>query len=229
MTITLTGAVLGMVLGARHALEPDHLAAVAVLSADAPSVRRGAWLGAIWGLGHSLALFGVGLMLTMTAAVMPERLGILFELGVAVMLMLLGARAVARSLRDGRVGPRMHHHHGIAAHVHEGPHAHLHLGKWTFAQRPLLVGLVHGLAGSGALTALVFSELPSHASRLWFMALFGLGSAFGMAAISGIAGFPLARLGRDPRTARMVFATAGVLSVVFGAFWGWPLAQRLLS
>jgi ABC-type nickel/cobalt efflux system permease component RcnA len=229
MTVTLTGALLGIVLGARHALEPDHLAAVAVLAADSPGVRRGAWLGAIWGIGHSLSLFAVGLLLTLTAAVMPDRLADVFELGVAVMLMVLGARAVARSLREGRVGPRVHHHHHGGAHAHEGPHAHLHVGRWTFAQRPLLIGLVHGLAGSGALTALVFAELPSHAARLLFMALFGFGSALGMAVVSGLAGFPLARLGRDPRTARAVFAAAGLMSAVFGAFWGWPLVQRLLS
>jgi ABC-type nickel/cobalt efflux system permease component RcnA len=229
MTVTFTGILLGVLLGARHALEPDHLAAVAVLSAEAPSARRGAWLGAVWGLGHTLALFGAGLALTITATAMPARLADAFELCVAIMLIGLGARALARSLRDGRQGPRTHHHHGHALHVHEGPHAHLHVGGWTLARRPLLIGLVHGLAGSGALTALVFAELPSHGARMVFMLLFGVGSAAGMAATSGFAGWPLARIGRDPRTSRMVFAASGALSAALGVFWGWPLAFRLFS
>ena len=81
--------------------------------------------------------------------------------------------------------------------MHRGRPAHIHIGAWTLARRPLLVGAVHGLAGSGALTALVLTTLPTTAARLTYMALFGLGSTLGMAALSGLLGWPLARAWRN--------------------------------
>ena len=98
------------------------------------------------------------------------------------------------------------HHHGRASTCTRATPAHVHIGAWTLARRPLLVGAVHGLAGSGALTALVLATLPSTAARLTYMALFGLGSTLGMAALSGLLGWPLARVGGDrgARAARVV-------------------------
>jgi ABC-type nickel/cobalt efflux system permease component RcnA len=103
---TLVGLLLGLAMGARHALDPDHLAAVSVLAADAPGARRGALLGALWGLGHAAALLGTGVVLAALAARVPPTLCDAFELGVAAMLILLGARAVRRAVRDGAAGPQ---------------------------------------------------------------------------------------------------------------------------
>src|SRR5947209_7290615 len=118
MAPSLLGMLLGLLLGARHALEPDHLAAVAVLSLDAPSPRRGALLGAFWGVGHTIALVGVALALSLFSASMPQRLADLFELGVALMLVILGIRACHRALVLGREGPISIHSHGEVAHIH---------------------------------------------------------------------------------------------------------------
>jgi len=220
---------LGIALGARHALEPDHLAAVTVLAAESPTGKRGALLGLFWGVGHTVALLVVGLVLALLSTAMPARWSDCFEFGVAVMLVFLGVRAVVRAVRQGRTGPAARHDHGGAAHVHAGPHNHVHLGPWTMATRPLVVGLVHGLAGSGAMTAFVVAELPTVSARLGFLALFGVGSVLGMGALSGLAGWPLSRLTRNPDTARLVFASAGVLSAALGVVWGWPIALRLLA
>jgi hypothetical protein len=99
----------------------------------------------------------------------------------------------------------------------------VHIGSWTLARRPLLIGAIHGLAGSGALTALVLATLPSTAARLAYMALFGLGSAVGMAALSGLLGWPLARLGAHHAVARGVTLLVGCLSTALGIFWGYRL------
>src|SRR6188768_3430621 len=141
-------------MGARHALDPDHLAAVSVLAADAPGARRGALLGAMWGLGHAIALLATGLVVAALAADLPPALCDAFELVVAVMLVILGGRAVQRAFRDGDRGPSMLHAHRGVAHVHPGLGTHVHMAKRALALRPLIVGVVHGLAGSGALTAL---------------------------------------------------------------------------
>lgn len=229
MTGSLIGLLVGVVLGARHALEPDHLAAVSVLSAEAPGPRRGALLGAVWGLGHTAALLATGLVMATMAREIPAGLAELFELAVAVMLVVLGGRAIRRAAREGRVGMTALHAHGADAHRHAGPDQHVHVARRTLALRPLVVGLVHGLAGSGALTALVLAKLPSSSLRLAYIALFGVGSIIGMSALSGLAGWPLARLGRRPELSRLVFGAAGAASALLGVVWGWSSIERLLT
>jgi hypothetical protein len=224
---TLTGWLLGLLLGMRHALEPDHLTAVSTLVAENRHSRRGALLGACWGLGHTLALLAVGLVLAALHARLPARVSAAFELGVAVMLVVLGVRSIARGLGEGTVGAARDHAHGVVTHAHGGPGAHVHLGHWTFARRSLIVGLVHGLAGSGALTAFVLAELPSTASRVGYIALFGLGSVMGMAILSGIIGWPVARLARCPGVARAFLLAAGAVSTVLGLFWGAPVVRHV--
>ena len=136
-------------------------------------------------------------------------------------------RAVVQASREGPIGPLRRHRHLWAVHQHSGLPAHVHIGGWTLAQRPLLVGAVHGLAGSGALTALVMTTLPTTSAQFIYMALFGLGSTVGMAALSGLLGWPLARLGANPRVGRGLSMIVGTLSAVLGIVWGYPLASRL--
>ena len=228
MSFSLLGMLFGIALGARHALEPDHLAAVSVLVSERPGVRRGAVLGALWGAGHTLALVGVGLVLAVLASRMPARLADTFELGVSVMLVVLGLRAMRRAARDGLAGLNLVHRHSATAHSHPGAAVHVHVGRWTLASRPLLVGVVHGLAGSGALVALAVARLPSTGARALFIVLFGLGSVLGMMVLSGLAGWPLARLARRPIASRALCAATGLLSTGFGIVWGWPLVERIL-
>lgn len=221
---SLGGITLGLLVGLRHAFEPDHLTAVSTLVTETQDARRGALLGAIWGVGHTLSIVVVGGILILAGAALPARLAAAFELGVAVMLIGLGVRALVRAAREGRVGPHHPHRHGGASHSHAGALTHVHLGRWTLAWRPLLVGLVHGLAGSGALTALVFAELPGTTARLVYLTLFGAGSVVGMAIASGVAGASLHRL-RGQRH-RLAYAT-GVLSIVVGVLWGVPMVGAL--
>ena len=105
----------------------------------------------------------------------------------------------------------------------------MHVGRWTLARRPLLVGAVHGLAGSGALTALVLATLPTAAARITYMTLFGLGSSVGMAALSGLLGWPLTRLDQQGRALRIVSLVVGLVSTGLGLAWGAPLVSRLLG
>ena len=136
------------------------------------------------------------------------------------MLVGLGLRAIYQAARQGADGPPHLHHHGRLVHLHPGVPAHVHIGRWTLARRPLLVGAVHGLAGSGALTALVLATLPSTAARLTYMALFGLGSTVGMAALSGMLGWPLGRLAHHPILARGVSLAVGCVSTALGVVVG---------
>jgi hypothetical protein len=224
----MTGSGLGSLLGMRHALEPDHLAAVSTLVSRERNGIRAALLGVCWGLGHTLSLVVVGALLVALRAEMPPAVSDLFELLVAFMLVALGFRAIVHAARQGAEGPTRVHRHGRLVHSHAGVPAHVHIGVWTLARRPLLVGAVHGLAGSGALTALVLATLPTTTARLAYMALFGLGSTVSMAALSGLLGWPLARLGTHHLVARCVSLTVGCTSMVLGIMWGQSAITRLL-
>src|SRR3954466_1687963 len=184
----MTSSGLGSLRGMRHALEPDHLAAVSTLVTGERNSVKAALLGVCWGLGHTFSLIVVGTILVVLRAEMPARVADGFELCVALMLIGLGLRAIYLAARQGPAGPAHVHHHGHTVHVHEGTPAHIHIGAWTLARRPLFVGAIHGLAGSGALTALVLTTLPSTAARLTYMVVFGLGSTLGMAAPPGVPG-----------------------------------------
>jgi hypothetical protein len=226
----VTSSSLGWLLGMRHALEPDHLAAVSTLVTTDGTERSGykaALLGVCWGLGHTMSLVAVGAALVVLRAQMPTSASNLFELFIALMLIGLGLRAMYLAARQGPAGPPHVHHHGHRVHVHPGAPAHIHIGAWTLARRPLLVGAVHGLAGSGALTALVLTTLPTTAARLTYMMVFGLGSTLGMAMLSGLLGWPLARVGTHRRVARAMSLTVGCVSTALGVFWGYPLVGRI--
>jgi hypothetical protein len=203
---------LGLLLGMRHALEPDHLAAVSTMI-DARGARRSAGvLGASWGLGHSLALLVVGCVLAALDATLPRALADGFELLVAFMLVSLGLRALF----------------GARSAAHAGPPEHVHLGRWALARRPLVVGMVHGLAGSGALTALAVAAMPTLAMRLVYTALFGVGSLVGMAILTGLVEWPIARLGRSDQLTRWLSGLTGAASVLLGGGWGWRTVQTIL-
>jgi high-affinity nickel-transport protein len=221
----VTGVLLGLLVGLRHAFEPDHLTAMATLVGDTRDARRGALVGAIWGVGHTVSLVAVGIVLIAVGSALPVRLAAAFELAVAGVLVVLGIRAIGLAWRAGRTGSEHEHRHGAARHAHAGPLAHVHVGRYTLAWRPLAVGLVHGLAGSGALTALVFAQLPSTGARLAYITLFGIGSIAGMAAASAMAS---ASLGAVPgRAQRSLLGVAGALSIVLGVAWSVPLYGQL--
>jgi hypothetical protein len=223
----ITSSGLGSLLGMRHALEPDHLAAMSTLVTGERNSYKAAVLGICWGLGHTFALIAVGTVLVILRAEMPVRIADAFEFCVALMLVGLGLRAIFVAARQGPAGPAHVHHHGHTVHVHQGAPAHVHIGTWTLARRPLVVGAIHGLAGSGALTALVLTTLPSTAARLTYMVVFGLGSTLGMAALSGLLGWPLARAGSHRGLARALSLVVGCVSTTLGLVWGYPVLGRL--
>ena len=211
MSPTLLGCLLGVTQGICHAVEPDHLAAMSTLVVQERRPGAVVRFAAAWGLGHALTLLAVGGSLLLVGTSMPTSLADACELGVAFMLIALGVRA----LRGG--------HRTRARHAHEGGGAHVLAAS---LRRAIAVGMVHGLAGSGAIAALVVARLMSRFAGLSFIALYGLGATVGMAIVAGAAGVPLARLMRGPHGAPRMLQLTGVVSLVVGAAWAWPIARR---
>ena len=198
-------ALLGTLLGMRHAVEPDHLAAISTLLTRERSSAKAAWLGAWWGLGHTLTLLIAGALLIVMQAEMPAKAASMFELGVMLLLIGFGLRAIYLVARHQPVVP----------------------AQQLAVARPLLVGAVHGLAGSGAIAALVATTLPSTPARIGYLLLFGVGSTLGMVLFSGLVSWPLARLGSHPALMRSMSLVIGCVSIALGVFWGYPILAAI--
>lgn len=225
----LGAAGLGLVIGLRHALEPDHLVAVATLVTRERSIGAAVRLGTSWGTGHTLALLAVGALLMVARCAMPEGLANHFELAVGLMLVGMGVQALRRAWRDGMSGPARAHDHAGRVHTHATSGDHLHIGGLTLSGRPLAIGLVHGLAGSGALTALAVASLPAWPQQLAFILVFGTGSTLGMALVTGLAGWPLTRVKLSPLALPALSGATGLLAVVVGVSWSLPLLAHQLG
>ena len=223
---TLLGWLLGLVSGVRHAFEPDHVAAVSTLAAGVRSKRHAVSFALTWGVGHAAMLFLVGGVLLAFRREMPERITDAFELLVATALVVLGVRALAQARRRGGEATPQHHVHDGHRHHHGGAEEHVHIRRWTLARGPLIVGFLHGLAGSGAIAALALARYSNVGAGLVFLALYGAGAAFGMAALAGLASGPMTALAKSPKTLTALLLGAGCLSVVFGIAWAVPIVSR---
>lgn len=190
---------LGFLLGMQHALEIDHVAAVSSIAARRHDVADIVKHGLTWGIGHTLTLFVfAGAALALGQAI-PKHIERPIEAAVGVMLVGLGAHVLWRLWRD-RVHFHQHRHEDGTLHLHAHSHAgdtfvhdaashgHAHGFRW----RTLLVGLMHGLAGSAALLVLTVAQAPNAAAGLGYIALFGIGSMIGMGVLSTVIAVPLA-------------------------------------
>lgn len=210
----------GTLLGMRHAIEPDHLAAISTLLTGERTSAKAAWLGACWGLGHTLTLLAAGAAMIALRADMPAVASGAFEWCVIALLIVFGARAILGSARL-RPSLPVHTHGARAASRMDGR-------AWTVARRPLFVGAMHGLAGSGTVTALVITLLPSMAARLGYLTLFAVGSIVGMAVLSGLLGWPLARFWHHRWLGRGLSLLLGCASTALGLSWAYPMLARIL-
>lgn len=216
----------GFLLGLQHALEADHIAAVASITADKTGMRRIVRHGTVWGIGHALMLGAFGGAVYALQLSLSDRLASGLEFAVGLMMVGLGARLLYVLVRD-RIHFHTHRHSEGSVHFHahshagdvrdhrKSTHAHMHpAGSW---RRSLSVGMMHGLAGSAALVALAASTAPSVPLGVAFMALFGLGSIAGMAVFSAVLAVPLSYTATTLTWATRGFqALAGVFAIGIG-------------
>jgi ABC-type nickel/cobalt efflux system permease component RcnA len=245
MTSLLTILALGFFLGIRHATDPDHVIAVTTIVSRHRTTWSAALIGAVWGVGHTLTILIVGGGIVLLGWVIPARVGLSLELSVGVMLIVLGALTLAGVVRRAREpavaddhSPAKHHshahRHGDYVHTHahgHDPESHPHrpdetplgrldrrLGSLGLYQliRPLLVGVVHGLAGSAAIALLVLATISNAGWALLYLLLFGMGTIVGMMLITTIIAWPFAYTTRRARLNAGLRMASGVISVLFG-------------
>jgi len=212
---------LGLLLGLKHAFDSDHLIAVSTIVTRERSAWRSLWVGLCWGIGHTLTLLLVGLVVLGLKKQIPPPVGLSLECLVGVVLIGLGV-ATLYDCRRKRVHAHTHIHADTPHshfHTHANTQTHQHIHPVQVGFKPLLIGIVHGLAGSAALMLLVLAAIPSPALGLIYIAIFGCGSVVGMGLVSLLMGlfFSLAadRLRDLERGIRL---TIGSLSTAFGVW-----------
>jgi len=221
---------IGGLLGFRHAFEPDHLAAVSTL-ATRPSARlwSAARLGLVWGLGHTVTVGAVALLIIALGISLPDRFWPAAELLVAALLVLLGSLVIWRYVR-GRWHMHVHTHPAAGPHFHLHSHgtdaAHGHAHAVVDARRSLGFGIAHGLAGSGAIAALLVAAAPDITSRLVYFAAFGVGTIIGMLSVSLTLSIVVKLAAeRSGRWATTLHLGAALGSVVAGLVLAWGVAN----
>lgn len=230
-------ALLGFVLGLQHATDPDHLVAVATIVTRERRFADGALVGVLWGIGHALTLGTAGGAIIALGLTPAPGFATGLELLVAAMLVVLGILRLRDAARGLETVPPEHlradhdhgraevvhshaHVHGVAVHLH--PHVHPSrrlLAAWREGRLPtraLLVGAVHGMAGSAAVSLLVLATLRSTWSAVLYLGIFGLGTIVGMTALTAAMAFPLSLAVRLRRTRRVLAYGAGIGSIAFG-------------
>ena len=224
----------GFALGLKHATEADHLAAVSTIVSDRKSPWSASLVGALWGLGHTISLFVAAVAVILFHFEIGERLSRSLELGVALMLIVLGFDTLRKLFRGGQL--HMHfHRHGGRLHAH--PHVHdatqiyqpahdqeqaggqpTHHGL-AIGPRPLIVGMIHGLAGSGALMLLVLSTISSPVVGVSYILVFGIGSIGGMILMSLLLSLPFHFTAKTFGGVELTMrGLAGAFSLSFGVF-----------
>jgi high-affinity nickel-transport protein len=234
--------VVGFFLGMRHATDPDHVIAVTTIVTQQRSAKRAALIGIFWGVGHTVTIFIVGTAIILFNLAIPARLGLAMELSVGFMLIVLGAWNLVSFMqtvpsagdRAGIIHSHPHSHGGyVHSHVHgHAPEVHSHAPEQNSLSRldhvfrrvpqyqvvrPLVVGIVHGLAGSAAVALLILATIRNSAWALAYLLVFGLGTIAGMMLITMSIASAFRLVGdRFQNLGRKLALVSGLISVAFG-------------
>ena len=238
----LAALALGVVLGVRHSLDPDHVVAVSTIVSQYRNPLRSFWVGVSWGLGHTTTLLIIGIVIIALRLTIPDRMALLLEFFVGIMLVGLGAQVVY-GFRKKKV--HQHNHgHEEEDHLHFHSHAQAQaqeeaqakklehhnatgVGKPFLRKKSYVVGLVHGVAGSAALTLLVLASIESPWVGLVYILLFGLGSILSMGVMTIFISFPFVySANRLPNLNRIIQFGVGTLSILFGLFLMYEIGFR---
>lgn len=216
---TTSVLLLGFVLGLHHAIEADHLAAVTAIVSEKKNIFTASIVGGLWGIGHTISLFIVALIVIFLKLQISESVESKLEGVVGIMLVALGLNAIYKLVKSEKTHAHEHSHGGVT-------HAHLHSHKeedtadthHRLSPRSVLVGMVHGLAGSAALMLMIVPLIPSTVVALLYIVIFGVGSIAGMMAMSLLIGLPFHFTASRFRFLNSgIRVAAGLFSLILGA------------
>src|SRR4051812_16144404 len=226
MEVTLLSILgLGFILGIKHAIEPDHVIAVSTIASQSKKLWHTSLAGVFWGIGHTATLFLVGIILIFMKGEIPVKWAMSLEFLVGIMLVYLGITTIF-SFKNIHVHEHKHdgdEHKHVHTHESSGKHEHKHQHKNDTYLKSILIGLVHGLAGSGAMVLLTMSTVKSVGEAAIYILIFGAGTVMGMLFFTTIIGIPF-MLSKKRRTiSRKLSFTTGAISTVFGIYYMYNL------
>ncbi|MBV7506759.1 sulfite exporter TauE/SafE family protein [Bacillus sp. sid0103] len=216
---------LGFVLGIKHAIEPDHVIAVSTIASQSKKLFRSSLAGVFWGIGHTATLFIMGIILIFMKGEIPEEWAMSLEFLVGIMLVYLGASTLL-SFKNIHVHQHEHdgeNHKHVHSHTNSGQHVHKHKHKNVSYLRSLVIGLVHGLAGSGAMVLLTMSTVKSVWEAAVYILIFGVGTIIGMLFFTTIIGIPFVFSAKKLRLNQTLTQITGAISIVFGILYMYNL------
>ncbi len=232
----------GFLLGLKHATDADHVAAVTTIVSRARKLTSAAMIGISWGIGHTMMIIVVGIAIILFHVSIPEKLQLSFEFVVAIALVVLGIlnlTGIMQKLLGAFSG--IHNH----AHQHDNMHIHAHYHDASLhgnskhheavaefitqhgifqLMRPLIVGIIHGLAGSAAVALLVLGSISDRNLALLYLCIFGIGTIMGMMLITTILGGVIITGSRKFETFdRAVTVLSGIISIIYGLYFGYHI------
>ena len=228
MVETLSYLGLGFLLGLKHALDADHLIAVATIVNERKGIRHASMIGALWGLGHILALVIAGTLVLGLRLQIPDNVASIIELLVAMTLIVLGVQLLWKVHRGAILHIHAHEHdnhvhihphihdQGAASHAHRNSNIVHHHGQ-AVNKKPFFIGLLHGMAGSASLLLMTVATIPSLSFGLLYIGMFGIGSLGGMVVMSILMSLPFSLMNKNFRNVAHTLSTiTGLVSVGFG-------------
>src|SRR4051812_4687227 len=226
MEVTLLSILgLGFILGIKHAIEPDHVIAVSTIASQSKKLWHASLAGVFWGIGHTVTLFIVGIILILMKGEIPEKWAMSLEFLVGIMLVYLGVKTI---LSFKNIHVHRHDHDGddhkhVHSHTNSGEHEHKHQHKNATYLKSMFIGLVHGLAGSGAMVLLTISTVKSVGEAAIYILIFGGGTVIGMLFFTTIIGIPFVLSKKNKTISRPLGILTGVISTVFGVYYMYNL------
>jgi len=218
----------GLLMGIKHAIEPDHVIAVSTIAAQTRQLWRATLAGVFWGIGHTATLFAIGMALLLVKGEIPEVWQMSLEFLVGIMLVVLGVQSIrAFQRRNVHTHPHVHgatehqhfHEHAATA-THE--HSHAAANRW-FYLKSTLIGFVHGVAGSGAMFVLTMETVDGPLAAALYLLVFGVGTVIGMLAFTTVLGVPFVLSGRQPQVHAWLTRLTGAVSAIFGMYYMYNL------
>ena len=213
----------GLILGLKHAVEADHVAALSTIASQSRSLKKSARMGASWGLGHSTSLFALGLLILGLKISIPKNVALSFEIISGFVLVLLGLNVI-RKLISGKLHRHEHMHEDGQTHSHF--HKHGSIRSHIHTHQSFALGVLHGVAGTGALSVLALTSVDSFTEGVLFMIVLSIGTIVGMMTMGALISLPLKFAGKFANTVGML---AGLASIFVGSEVVYGIAKILIT
>jgi high-affinity nickel permease len=216
-------------LGTMHAFEVDHVLAMSNIVSQKPKWKQAVRAGIFWGMGHTSTIVIIGVLMILLKVAIPEYYFHYFEALVGVMLILLGAYSIFQFFKNNKIVVHTHpHEHENADHHHTHSHLHVHVNNTEHHHHSHLsfgVGLLHGLAGSGALVIAAAQRDDNAWLGVASLLIFGIGTIFGMAIATGLLHIPLTR--NAVISPKLTVALTWLSAILCVGYGGWIIYQNL--